>query len=834
MAAIPGIELVDRTTISAYIDSNDDSIGPLATSAGGRFTLFASAATNLVSDDTNGVSDIFVHDASDDSLERVSVASDGSEANAASGPFPIFTQRGGISSDGRYVVFQSQATDLVAEPTGGQSQVYRRDRIAGTTTLISRGTDGLPAAEHVFLGASTPDGRYTVFATSAGNFPNSDNHRQVYRYDANDSSLIRVTVSFDGQPTYATEDNMEISDDGRFVLFSSFADNVLPGGAPLTYDLFLRDLQAGTTQQVTVTDAGAPAVPPFFQPDFPSSIGLLSGDGRYTVFTTNALLSAADTDVRDDVYRFDRLSGTTTLISTEVGGVTPLGINRAPSVSADGSRILFASLPLNGSDPSALFIRDMAAGTLASLAVPPARFSLDANLVLARDGSEVFINARDLPPRNGFRHIHRFDIGSGLLTRLSRAGAFSVGPYANGPAEAMAAPSPSADGTLVAFASEAGNLVTGDTNGVSDIFVRDRSGATTERISLRANGTESPCASASATLTPDARYVVFASCGALAAPASGEQSEVYRYDRTLGTMALVSIGMTGSRAEGASFEPHVSSDGRYVAFGSCASNLVPPAGGNACQIYLRDMDAGTTVLVSRSSAGTPASTGFNADAFVSGDGRFIGYTSAAPNLVANDTNGSSDAFVFDRVMATTERISVSAIGAQGNSSSSFRGFDQIANLAVFESLSSNFSIGGGIETRSYLRNRGAATTTLIAIPGDERAAVLNPTVSLDGRFVAFIGYSADSGVSAVDDTNQYKLFVLDRNDGSYRALTWFTQATQVSEAKPATREPRLSADGRSIAFVSARADLTSDDGNGAFSSIFIAHLDDAIFKSGFE
>lgn len=832
-AAVPGIELVDRTAISTYIDSNGDSIGPLATSASGRFTLFASAASNLVSGDTNGVADVFVHDANDDSLERASVASDGSQTNAASAPFSMYTQRGGISNDGRYVVFQSEATNFVAEPTGGQTQVYRRDRVAGTTTLISRGTDGLPATGHVFLGASTPDGRYTVFATSAGNFPDTGGRRQVYRYDANDSSLVRVTVSFDGQPTDATEDNMEISDDGRFVLFSSFADNVLPGGAAITYDLFLRDLQTSTTQQVTVSDAGAPVSPPFFQPDSPSSVGLLSGDGRYAVFTTNALLSAADTDTRNDVYRFDRLSGTTTLISTNVGGVTPLGINRAPSVSADGSRILFASAPLNAADPSALFVRDMTAGTLASLAVPPARYSLDANLVLARDGSQVFINARDLPPRNGLRHIHRFDIGSGSLTRLSRAGAFSVGPYADGPGETAAAPSPSADGSLVAFASEATNLVTGDTNGVSDIFVRDRSGAATERISLRANGTESPCASTRPTLTPDARYVVFASCGALAVPASGQQSEIYRYDRNLGIMALVSIGIAGSRADDASFEPHVSSDGRYIAFRSCASNLVPAAGGTACQIYLRDMDAGTTVLVSRSSAGQPASSGFSSDAFVSGDGRFVGFTSSAPNLVANDTNGSSDAFVFDRITATTERISLSAAGAQGNSSSTFRSLDQAGNLATFESTSGNFSTGGGVETRSYLRDRSAATTTLIAAPGDARAAVLDPTVSLDGRFVAFIGYSADSGVSTVDDTNKDKLFVLDRNDGSYRALTWFTQATQPSQAKPATRKPRLSADGRSIAFVSTRDDLTSDDGNGAFTSIFIAHLDDAIFADSF-
>jgi Tol biopolymer transport system component len=832
-AAIPGLELVDQTNISSYIDSNGTSFGPLAISSTGRYTLFTSAASNLVSGDTNGITDMFLHDASDDSLERVNVASDGAQANAAADEARAHTPRGGISDDGRYVVFQSAATNLVPEATGGHLQVYRRDRVSGTTTLISRGNDGLPATSDVWPGASTPDGRYTILATLASNFPDTDGRTQVYRYDANDGSLVRVTVSFDGETTNAWPNDMEISDDGRFVLFSSFADNVVPGGANNTLDQFLRDLQTATTQQVTVTDSGAPApFSPSSVPETKSSIGRLSSDGRYAVFSTITSLTAADTDTRTDIYRFDRVTGTTSFVSTDVGGVAPPRINRAPSISSDGNHILFASMPLDSFTAATIFfVRDMNAATLTPLAIPQAQFFLDTSLALARDGSQAFINSSGLPPINGFDHVYRFDIGTTLLARLSRSPATSVGPFANGSSETTAPPSPSADGNFVAFASSAANLVTGDTNAVNDVFVRDRSGATTERISVGANGTQSACASTMPAMTPDARYVVFVSCGALAAPASGDQSEIYRYDRTNGILELVSIGASGNRADGSSYEADLSADGRYVAFRSCAANLVPATGGDACQIYVRDMVAGATVLVSRSSAGQPASAGYSTDVTVSGDGRFVGYTSYAANLVASDTNGTGDAFVFDRLASTTERVSVGASGMQGSSASNFRSFDQTGNLVLFESSSTNLAgSGAGSEQRTYLRDRSASTTTRLAIPGDTRASSVDADISPDGRFVALISYSADSGVDEFDDSRKDKLFVLDRNDGSYRALTWFTQPKPNS----LTRKPKLSADGRSIAFVSTRDDLTADDGNGAFANVFIARLDDAIFKDGFE
>lgn len=827
-AAIPGIEIVDRAAVATYVDANGHSTGPLATSGDGRYLLFASAASNLVPGDGNGLRDLFLHDRNSDTLERVNLANDGSEANA---DLPsALAPRAGVSADGRHVMFASLATNLVAESTNGQLQIYQRDRVSGTTTLISRGSDGLPADREVFPGAMTPDGRYTVFVTNATNFPGAaSNLLQVYRRDDSDGGLALVTVSIDARPAYAGIDNLAISDNGRFVLFSSYADNLVPGiPPPGMQNYFLRDLVTGTTQQVSVTDTGAPG-PATYDIEDTSSVNRLSPDGRYAVFSTRAALSAADTDNLFDVYRFDRLSGTTALVS-DFGGGGPADVYRAPSISADGRYVSFVSLQPPPALSTRLYVRDMSTGTQTPLALPAMRMDSAVMQSLSRDASTVFFSTVELPPLDGMYQVYRFDRTTSQLTRPSQAPAWSVSSSANGHSDLRNPPSLSAHGQFVAFASDADNLVSGDGNGVSDIFVRDRALSVTERISRRADGSESPCASAAPTITPDARYVVFESCGALVAPASGNQTEIYRYDRTSQTLDLVSIAAGGVRADSSSAGAHVSDDGRRVAFTSCARNLVPITGGAQCQIYLRDMDTGTTVLASHANDGQPANSGYSADARVSGDGRFVGYTSYASNLVANDTNTAIDAFVFDRVSDTTERVSVGPSGEQNRDTLFFRGFDQGGNLALFEGTSSSFASGSSpIVQRAYLRNRSAGTTTSIVIPGDDLGGSKDPTISPDGRFVAFIGRFANSGVSAFDDSGKDKLFVLDRSDGHYRASTWFTREGPQSE----TVKPALSADGQWVAFASTRPDLTDDD-NGQFADIFLMRSGDAIFANGFD
>ncbi|GMV29977.1 MAG: hypothetical protein AMXMBFR59_21020 [Rhodanobacteraceae bacterium] len=838
IAAVPGVELVSTTTIPSVFDSTGPSGRIIATAADGRFTLFWSAAIDLVPGDTNAADDLFLHDALDGSIERINLASDGGQSESNGYDAYAIYLRGGISNDGRHVVFASNAA-LVPEAVGKPMQIYRRDRTSGTTELISRGSDGMPAESGVAPGPMTPDGRYVVFSTSAPNFPHgvpadSPVHNQIYRYDTTDGSMVRVTVSFDGQPTYGDIENLDVSDDGRFVMFWSGAANMVPGDtALLSYDIFLRDLLSSSTQQVNVTGSGEPSggMPISASGDV-SSIDRLSADGRYAVFYSYSPLVPEDTDQDADVYRFDRISGTSELVSSSVGGSMPLPSNGNAAISADGSRVLYQSYPPELYLPSRTFVRDLAAGTQTSYEFG-SRLRFPFRQALSDDGTRIFLSNVALEPSTPFEQVYRFDTTTATLTRLSRPSTSSTVPSANGhsgglyEAEAKDGPSASADARYVAFASSASNLVVGDTNGVADIFIRDRLAGTTERISLTTNRAQSACASKTPTLTPDARYIVFTSCGALAAPASGTRDEVYRYDRLLQTMEVVSVNLSGQLANGGSSSPDVSANGTVVTFNSTATDLVPqPVSGS--QVYVRDMATGTTTLVSRSLTGGGGNS-YSYASRVSGNGRFVGYSSDATDLVANDTNGRLDAYSFDRVTQSTERISVSSSGAQSAWHARFSGYSHDGLTAIFLGLGEDLAPGvpSGRE-HAYLRNRGAQTTVLIGVPSDPRKEALEANISADGRFVSLVTY-AGSGVTAYNDQNQQKLFVLDRSNDQYRALTWFAAHTSMAK----TRNSTFSADGNLIAFQSTRSELVDNDGNGQISDIFLVVNQDRIFAYDF-
>lgn len=283
----------------------------------------------------------------------------------------------------------------------------------------------------------------------------------------------------------------------------------------------------------------------------------------------------------------------------------------------------------------------------------------------------------------------------------------------------------SADGRFVAFASQASNLVAGDTNGLQDIFVRDRLTGAMERVSIGSLGEQSTHASELVGLSNDGRYVLFASATAVFDPAdTNGQVDLYRHDRTTGetvrvslgagaaqiagatsigqmssdgryvvflsnsdllaadtngttdvyrrdlesgAIELVSIGLGGASADGGAFMggPSISADGRYVSFNSMATNLVAGDVNAQADIFVRDMVLGTTQMVSLSTAGVQ-SDNFSFSSQISGDGRYVAFVSSGTTLVTGDTNGTTDVFVRDTLLGTTIRGSVDSAGGQGN------------------------------------------------------------------------------------------------------------------------------------------------------------------------
>jgi len=268
-----------------------------------------------------------------------------------------------------------------------------------------------------------------------------------------------------------------------------------------------------------------------------------------------------------------------------------------------------------------------------------------------------------------------------LAAVTERVSVGSAGEEGNGNS-GVYGPSISADGRYVAFCSSASNLVPGDTNDREDVFVHDRLTGTTERVSVSSDGEEGNGDSGTfrPSISADGRYVAFVSCASNLVPGDTNWAwDIFVHDRLTGVTERVSVSSAGEQGDGDSGYPSISAEGRYVAFESGAYNLVPGDTNWTCDIFVHDRLTGTTERVSVSSEGHEgngnSSLPFHtADGrYVNADGRYVASYSEASNLVPGDTNGIGDVFVRDRLTGTTERVSVSSDGEEGDSNSGWWG-----------------------------------------------------------------------------------------------------------------------------------------------------------------
>jgi len=267
------------------------------------------------------------------------------------------------------------------------------------------------------------------------------------------------------------------------------------------------------------------------------------------------------------------------------------------------------------------------------------------------------------------------DRQNGTTERVSVS---STGVQGNGPS-GLGGVAISGDGRFVVFDSPATNLVPGDTNGHDDVFVRDRQNGTTARVSLSSTGLQGNRGSGDLGLaiSADGQFVAFASQASNLVPGDTNLHvcghgtcgyDVFVRDLKAGATERVSVSSTGVQGNGPSFHPAISRDGRFVAFASITSTLVPGGSNSFEEVLVRDRQAGTTELASVSSLGVQG----NGDSFapaISQDGRFVAFASAATGLVPGDTNHKGDVLVRDRQAGTTVRVSVSSTGAQANGDS---------------------------------------------------------------------------------------------------------------------------------------------------------------------
>lgn len=321
-------------------------------------------------------------------------------------------------------------------------------------------------------------------------------------------------------------------------------------------------------------------------------------------------------------------------------------------------------------------------------------------------------------------------------------------------------PSVSDDGRFVTFYSYATNLVPGDTNGYSDVFVRDMQSGTTIRLSQASDGTQGNSDSYDPQITGDGRFVVFDSyAGNLVAGDINGTSDIFLRDLLTGQTTIVSRSTAGGQGDNASYDPDVSQDGRYVAFNSDAANLVAGDTNGTTDIFLRDTVNDTTVRVSVATGGTQGND-YSYDAQVSDDGRFVVFESNSNTLVASDANGTTDIFVRDTVANTTKLLSVSTGGVQGNSSSYDADVSADGRYVVFQSYATNLVAGDSNGAADiFLRDTVLNTTTRLSVGlggVEANSYSADARITADGHFVTFD--SAASNLVAGDTNGQVDTF----------------------------------------------------------------------------
>jgi hypothetical protein len=383
------------------------------------------------------------------------------------------------------------------------------------------------------------------------------------------------------------------------------------------------------------------------QADSYSYISVLSADGRYIAFSSNASnLVAGDTNGVEDVFRHDRLTGETirlSISSADEQGDNTSGGNYGLGISGDGNIVAFSSLASN---------------------------------LVAGD-------------TNAYRDVFIHNVSDHVTRRVSVS---SGGEQGNNHSSGNFGIAISVDGNIVAFDSTATNLVANDTNMFVDVFTHNLVSGETVRVSTASDGSQGDRLSKYPAISADGCLVAFTSDAKnLNAGLSTYSDRVFVHDCGTGQTSLVSQSTSGITGTGRF--PAMSADGHFITFTSSSIDLVSGDTNGQPDLFLRDLQAGVTTRVSVSSSGEQANNQTFYNGNLSADGHYITYESWASNLVMGDTNGKRDVFLYDRMTGETTRISLSAAGVQGNDVSAYPAVSADGRFITFSSAASNLVNG---------------------------------------------------------------------------------------------------------------------------------------------
>lgn len=383
-------------------------------------------------------------------------------------------------------------------------------------------------------------------------------------------------------------------------------------------------------------------------------------------------------------------------------------------------------------------------------------------------------------------------------------------------------PSISNDGRYTAYYSDATDLVASDTNGTADVFLYDSVTETTARVSVGAGGAQADGASYSPSISGDGRYVAYVSDATdLVVGDTNGSADIFLYDTVTETTARVSVDSGGSEADIGSNSVSISDNGRYITYHSDATNLVVGDGNGATDIFLYDTVAETTTRVSVDSGGTEGGASSYYPA-ISGDGQFITYTSDSTNLVASDTNFTTDIFLYNVSTQATTRVSVVTGGFQSNGSSMSPSISTDGRYITYYSDASNLGGDTNGTFDIFLFDTNTTTTTMVSVDPNgvhSDGASYDPVISDDGKYIA---YQSDGANLVNNDYNGLSdIYVYEVDTARTMRISLDPDRNEVYDGSSSIAT--ISSDGKYIAYQSDSSSLILDDTNAA-SDIFLTHL----------
>jgi hypothetical protein len=899
-------------------------------SGDGRYEVFESTASDLVANDTNGVTDVFLRDLLTGETTLISHRADGYSAN-------YYSQQPAISADGQYVAYVSYATDLDVtgtQPSSYGYQIYRWDRLTDTTVLVSVNQDdtdggngtcydpsisgdgqriayrteaddlvsGITDANvwysDVYLRDFTGDKPTTILVsrsaddpTFTGNYQSADprmsrdGSRVLYLSGATDlesgvsdvngyaddlivfdvitqsNHYVSVTTTDDTTGNAgASRTRQSLSADGRYEVFESDASDLVPTDMNGYQDVFLRDLETG---EITLISHRADG----YSANYHSQQPAISADGQYVAFVSYA----TDLDVTGtqpsfygyQIYRWDRLTDTTVLVSvnqddTDGGN----GTCYDPSISGDGQRIAYRTeaddLVSGITDAnvwySDVYLRDFTGDTpttiLVSRSADDPTFTgnyQSADPRMSRDGSRVLYLSGATDLESGVSDVNGYADDLIVFDVITQSNHYvSVTTTDDTTSNAGASrtrQSLSADGRYEVFESNANDLVVNDTNGTTDVFLRDLLTGETTLISHRADGNSANSSSQHAVISADGQYVAFVSY-ATDLDVTGTQPsfygyQIYRWDRLTDTTVLVSVNQDDTDGgNGTCYDPSISGDGQRIAYRTEADDLVSgitDANVWYSDVYLRDFtgDTPTTILVSRS-ADDPTFTGNyqSADPRMSRDGSRVLYLSGATDLESgvSDVNGyADDLIVFDVITQSNHYVSVTTTDDTTSNAGASRTRQSLSadgRYEVFESNANDLVVNDTNGTTDvFLRDLLTGETTLISHRADGNSAnssSQHAVISADGQYVAFVSYATDLDATGTNSSSGYsQVYRWDRLADTVVLVS--PNASDSDGGNSHSYDPSISGDGQRIAYRTEADNLVSGitDANGWYSDVYL-------------